>query len=62
LIAQPIATGDGVIGVLVEGVVRGDYSCSAALCRDRVAAHGIHLGDYGDAEVGVGFRDGNGRT
>ena len=62
LIAQPIATGDGVIGVLVDGVVCRDHCCSAALCRDRVAAHGIYLGDDRDAEAGVGFRDGNGGT
>jgi hypothetical protein len=57
LVAQPVAAGDGVVGVLVERVVRTDDAGRAALGRDRVAAHRVDLGDDGDAEARIGFRD-----
>ena len=48
LIAQPVAAGDGVVGVLVEAVVGRIDAGGAALGRDRVAAHRVHLGDDRD--------------
>ena len=62
LVAQPVAAGDGVVGVFVEAVVRADHGRGAALGRDRVAAHRVDLGDDGDAEPGVGLGDGDGRA
>src|SRR5206468_1929461 len=60
LIAQPVAAGNGVVGVLVEAVVRTNHGRRAAFGRHRVAAHRIDLGDDGNSEAVVGFGDGNG--
>ena len=62
LIAQPIAPGDSVVAVFVERVVRLGHAGRAALGRDRVAAHGIDLGDHRHAEFGISFRDRDGRA
>src|SRR5262249_19752129 len=62
LVAQPVAAGDGVVGVLVERVVSADDAGSAALGGDGMAAHRVDLGDDRDAEAGIGFRDGDGRA
>src|SRR5207244_8272926 len=43
LIAEPVATGDGVVGVVIQRVPRLDYPCSPAFRRNRVAAHGVNL-------------------
>ena len=59
LIAEPVAAGDGVVGVLVETVVGLGHAGRAALGGDRVAAHGIDLGDHGDAEFGIDLGGGN---
>ena len=60
LVAEPVPSGDGVVGVLVEAVRRLDHGGGAALRGDGVAPHGIHLGDHGDAEprMRLGHRDG----
>jgi hypothetical protein len=55
LIAEPIAAGNGVVGVFVERVVGFDDAGGAAFGGDSVAPHGINLGDDGDFEVGVNF-------
>jgi len=55
LIAEPVAAGDGVVGVFVERVVGFDDAGGAAFCGDGVAPHGIDLGDDGDFEVGIKF-------
>ena len=60
LIAQPVASGNGVVGMLVEAVVRGDDTRRAPLGRDGVAAHRVHLGNNRDAEMGMGLGDGEG--
>ena len=62
LVAQPVAAGDGVVGVLVEAVVRGDHAGGAALGRDRVAAHRVDLRDDGHPQGRVGLGDGDGRA
>jgi hypothetical protein len=62
LVAQPVAAGDGVVGVLVEAVDVLDDRGRAAFGRDRVAAHRIDLRDDRDAEVRVGLGDGDGRA
>src|SRR5207249_9600358 len=55
LIAEPVAAGDGVVGVLVERVVGFDDAGGAAFGGDGVAPHWINLGDDGDFEIGVEF-------
>jgi hypothetical protein len=55
LIAEPVAAGDGVVGVLVERVVGFDDAGGATFGGDRVAPHGIDLGDDGNFEVGINF-------
>ena len=61
LIAQPVASGNGVVGMLVEAVVRGDDTRRAPLGRDGVAAHRVDLGNNRDAEMGMGLGDRQGR-
>jgi hypothetical protein len=55
LIAEPVAAGDGVVGVFVERIVGFDYAGGAAFRGDGVAPHGIDLGDDSDFEVGIEF-------
>src|SRR5262245_31556972 len=62
LVAEPVAAGDSVIGVFVEGVVGTNNAGGAALGGDGVTPHRIDLGDDRDAESRVGFRNGDGRT
>jgi hypothetical protein len=62
LIAQPIPTGDGVVGVFVQAVFRGMHAGRAALGRHRVTAHWVHLGDDRYAEFWIGFGNRNGGT
>ena len=59
LVAQPVAAGDGVVGVLVEAVVRPDHPGGAPLGRDRVAAHGVDLRHNRNTEFGIDFGGGN---
>ena len=59
LVAQPVAPRDGVVGVFVERVVVADHAGGAALCGHGVAAHRVDLGNYRDAELGVGFGNSN---
>jgi hypothetical protein len=60
LVGQPIAAGDGVVGVLVEAVVGADDSGGSSFGGDRVATHGVDFGNHRDTEVGIGFGDGDG--
>src|SRR5207237_1642890 len=60
LIAQPIATRDGVVAVFVETVVGADDAGGAPFRRDGVAAHRVHLGHHRDAKPLGGFCEGNG--
>src|SRR5205823_1619152 len=62
LVAEPVAAGDGVVGVLVAAVVQGDDAGRPALGGDGVAAHRVDLGDDGDAQLRVGLGDGDGGT
>src|SRR2546422_1456493 len=57
LIAEPISPRDGVVVVLVEAVPWLDHRRRAALRRDRVSAHRIHLVDYGYLKVRGLFDD-----
>ena len=59
LVAEPVTTRDGVVGVLVEAVVRRDGACRSSLGGDRVAPHRVHLGDDGDVQSGVGLGNGD---
>ena len=59
LITEPVAAGNGVVGMLVETVVRLGHAGRAALGRYRVAAHGINLGHHRDAEFGIDLGGGN---
>src|SRR5215831_12617543 len=59
LIRKPITTGDCVIGMLVQAVVRADDTRGSALCGDGVAPHRINLGNNCDTQVGIGFRHGD---
>ena len=45
--------------MLVEGVTGLDDCGSSSFGRDRVAAHGIHLGDDCHTQFGIEFGDGN---
>ena len=56
LVAQPVAAGDGVVGVFVQGVVFASDAGRAALGRNRVAAHRVHLGDDRHAQVRISLR------
>jgi len=53
LIAQPVAAGDGVVGVFVETVVGFRNAGRTAFSRDGVAPHGIDLGDDSNTEFGI---------
>src|SRR5208337_1197368 len=55
LIAEPVAARDRVVGVFIQTVVGFCYSGRAALGGNRVAAHGIDLGNYGNAELRIDF-------
>src|SRR3974390_1907278 len=62
LIAEPVAAGDSVVGVFVGAVVGlGDTGCGT-FGRDRVAAHGVYLRHYADAELGIDLSDGDRRA
>ena len=53
LIAEPVAARDSVVRVLVETVVDRDGAGGAALGRNGVAAHRVHLGDHRDTQPGI---------
>jgi hypothetical protein len=55
LVAQPVTSGDGVVGVFIEAVVCLDDPGGAALCGNGVTAHGVDLGNDSDAELGMHF-------
>jgi hypothetical protein len=59
LIAQPVAAGNGVEGVLVETVIGSNRAGGASFRGHRVAPHRIHLGDDRDIEVWICFGDGD---
>src|SRR5437879_3210313 len=59
VIAQPVPTGNRVVGMIVQGVAGFDYRSSAALGGNGVAAHGVNLGDHRDIEAGIHLRDSN---
>jgi hypothetical protein len=48
--------------VLVEAVVLLDNAGGAAFGRNRMAAHGINLGNYGNTELGIDLGSGDGST
>jgi hypothetical protein len=62
LVAEPVAAGHGVVGVLVQAVLGLDDGGGASLGRDRVAAHGIDLGDDADAQPRIGLGHGDRRA
>ena len=49
LIAKPVASGDGVVAVLVDRIIRLNHTGGAAFGSNRVTAHGINLRDHRDA-------------
>ena len=51
LLAQPVATGDGVVEMVVQAVMVLHYSGGPTFCRDRVAAHRIDFGDQGNGHL-----------
>ena len=55
LVTEPVAAGDGVVGVLFERVVCSDRAGCAALGRDCVAPHGVDLRNHRHAEMGIGL-------
>jgi len=60
LIAQPVTARNCVVRVLVEAVIGFCHPGGPAFGRNGVAAHGINLGDHGDAEFGIDFGGGYG--
>ena len=59
LVAQPVAAGDGVVGVVIQRIPTFDYPRSSAFGRNRVAAHRVNLRDHGHTEFGIGLGYGN---
>jgi hypothetical protein len=59
LVAEPVATGNRVVRVLVEAVVGGNRARGASFGGDRVAPHRINLGHDRDVEAWIEFGDGN---
>ena len=64
LIGQKITALNGVESVQVETVflVVSNHAGRSALCRNRVAAHGVDLGDKTDADALIGLDGGDRRT
>ena len=62
LVRQVVAALDGVESVPVQGVTGAQRGRCAALRRDRVAAHGIDLGDQGHPQAVAGLDGGDGRA
>ena len=59
LVAMPVRSGNRVIGVIVETVIVFDDCGRATFCGNGVTSHRVDLGDHGETELGVGFRDGD---
>src|SRR5438093_5813283 len=62
LVGQPVGAGDGVLGVVVEAVVRLDHRGRPTFGRDGMAAHRINLGDDPHAQRGILLADSDGGT
>jgi hypothetical protein len=46
LIAEPVATGNGIAGVFIQTVIRLDGCSGSPLGRDGVASHGVDLRNH----------------
>ena len=55
LVAQPVAARDGVVEMILEGVVRPHHAGGATLGGDGMAAHRVDFRDQRDLESGVDF-------
>jgi len=64
VVAQPVAVGDSIVGILIQAVVWLDHTHISTLRRNSVAAHGVSLGNDGDAELRmhVGRCDGSAQS
>ena len=53
LVAEVVAALDGVVGVVLPGVVVTDGGVDAALSGDGMAAQGVDLAEQGDVDAGA---------
>lgn len=58
LLTQPIAASDGIMEVVIKGVVILSDSSGTPFSGDRMAAHRVNFKDQCDFKLGVGFRCG----
>src|SRR5207245_7621155 len=59
VVAHAVPAGDGVVVVIIQRIPDFNYPGSPTFGRNRVAAHGVNLGDHGHAEFGIGLGHGN---
>ena len=59
LLAQPVASGDGVVKMVLKAIVILGNGCGPPFCSDRMAAHRIDFRNQGDFGIGVGLGGGD---
>ncbi|SSM09662.1 Uncharacterised protein [Klebsiella pneumoniae] len=62
LLAQPVASRDGVVKMVLKAIVILGNGCGSPFCSDRMAAHRIDFRNQGDFSVGVGLSGGDSGT
>ena len=62
LLAQPVASRDGVVKMVLKAIVILGNGCGPPFCSDRMAAHRIDFRNQGDFSVGVGLSGGDSGT
>src|SRR5262249_25635093 len=62
LVAKPVATRDGVVGMVVQRILRLDYPGGPAFGRNRVATHRVNLRNHSYPEFGIGLGHGDGSS
>ena len=59
LLAQPVASRDGVVKMVLKAIVILGNGCGPPFCSDRMAAHRIDFRNQGDFGIGVGLGGGD---
>lgn len=62
LLAQPVASRDGVVKMVLKAIVICGQRLRTPFCSDRMAAHRIDFRNQGDFSVGVGLSGGDSGT